>query len=152
MSFCKQCGAALEDEPRFCSQCGSTVSESTPVAEEKRFCVNCGAPMDCGGVFCPQCGASSSRRSRALARPYVGGWLVWSIITSIVFFPLGLGALAFSLAARLVADSYAEARSLARCAFLWNLVMWLLSVFGFFLVAIGIVCHLFFFGILASFF
>lgn len=149
MSFCKQCGAALEGEPRFCSQCGSATNGSAPAAEEKRFCTNCGAPMERGGVYCSQCGAAP-RRSCALYQPYVGGWLVWSIITSIVFFPIGLGALAFSLAARFVASSYAEAKSLARCAFLWNLVMWILPIFCFVFGTIGILCHLLFFSVFAA--
>lgn len=148
MSFCKQCGAPLEGESRFCSQCGSATNGPNPAAEEKRFCSNCGAPME-RGVYCSQCGAAP-RRSCVLHQPYVGGWLVWSIITAIVFFPLGLGALAFSLAARFVASSYAEAKSLSCCAFLWNLAMWILPILIVLFGTIWILCHFLFFGVFAA--
>lgn len=148
MSFCKQCGAALEGEPRFCSQCGSATNGATHAAEEKRFCSNCGAPIERGGG-CSQCGATS-RRPCVLYQPYVGGWLVWSIITAIVFFPIGLGALAFSLAARFVASSYSEAKSLSCCALLWNIVMWFLPILLFLFGALGILGHLLLFGVFAA--
>lgn len=149
MSFCKQCGAALEGEPRFCFQCGSATNGAPHAAEEKRFCTNCGAPMGRGGVYCSQCGAAP-RRSCALYQPYVGGWLVWSIITAIVFFPIGLGALAFSLAARFVASSYSEAKSLSCCALLWNIVMWFLPILLFLVGGLWILGHLLLLGVFAA--
>lgn len=136
MKTCVNCGTSLEDAIAFCTQCGTNQNP----APQERFCPNCGAKLVDGAAFCQACGvkpdgsrAGESPRQGGYAAPVrVSDWLVFSVITTVVFFPAGVGALIFSLLARASANSgdAPTAHSFAAVAKTWNVVVWLLALGG----------------------
>lgn len=66
MSFCEECGAALEEGSRFCEECGTALApqEAAPTPPEpepvgpERFCEECGAGMLLSEQFCQECGTA----------------------------------------------------------------------------------------------
>lgn len=127
--------------------------------DDASFCRFCGAKFPDGASFCPGCGAPRGAYSRVdvqIERPApirVSDWLVASIFTTIVFFPIGLGALVFSLLARCAARSGAlpEALGLAEGAKIWNVVLWVVAFGG--IVIVAFFCFIaFLFGLAALLF
>ena len=64
MSFCKECGAELEEDSKFCSECGSSVETKTKKKKERETvfegnihkCPSCGEVLKSFVSTCPQCG------------------------------------------------------------------------------------------------
>ncbi len=149
MSNCSRCGAVLPAGAAFCSGCGERVDSKGPLP----FCAQCGAEIPNGANFCSSCGApragSAPNPSPNPARPTTGArvsdCLVWSIVSTIVFFPMGLGALIFSLLSRNAAGKgdLSDAMGFAEGARVWNIVLWVIAlggllVAGFFLILMAI--------------
>ncbi len=136
MGNCARCGAVLAEGAAFCSECGERVEakESLP------FCAQCGAELPEGASFCSSCGAprggSATSRSPYAVHPTletnVSDCLVWSIISTLIFFPWGVGALIFSLLSRNASANgdFAGAASYAEGARVWNIVLWVVVLGG----------------------
>ena len=149
MSNCSRCGAVLSEGAAFCSECGERVESK----ESLPFCVQCGSKIPEGAQFCSSCGAprggtatnQSSYSAHQTSETRVSDCLVWSIVSTIVFFPWGLGALIFSLLSRNAADkgNLSGAIGYAEGARVWNIVLWIVAlggllVVGFFLILMAI--------------
>ena len=149
MSNCSRCGAVLSEGAAFCSGCGERVESK----ESLPFCVQCGSEIPEGAQFCSNCGAprggTATNRSPYSApqtsETRVSDCLVWSIVSTIVFFPMGLGALVFSLLSRNAAGKgdISGAMGFAEGARVWNIVLWIIALGGalvglFFLVLMAI--------------
>ena len=132
---CSHCGATLPENAEFCSGCGARVEkEEAPV-----FCRQCGAKFPENAGFCPACGAPRNVASSIPRAPYqkaapvsVPDWLIWSIISTLAFFPIGVGALVFSLLARSAADrgELQKAIGYADAARIWNIVVLVFALLG----------------------
>lgn len=140
MNVCTRCGATLSDGVAFCSQCGERVGAQ----ESNLFCVSCGSELQPDAAFCPNCGTPRSGASSPRS-PYeigitdqkrVSDCLVWSIISSILFFPAGLGALVLSLLSRSAAGkgNMKSAASYAEGARIWNVVVLIIGLAGYILM------------------
>ena len=55
MTFCKFCGAQLNEGAAFCPACGKAVPTAAPAP---RFCKTCGAELSSGAAFCKRCGTA----------------------------------------------------------------------------------------------
>ena len=137
MDVCEFCGAAISEGAAFCSSCGARVESKA----SRLFCVSCGSELQPDAAFCPNCGTPRSGASSPRS-PYeigvtdqkrVSDCLVWSIISTIVFFPIGLGALVLSLLSRNAAGqgNMKSAASYAEGARIWNVVVLILGLAGF---------------------
>lgn len=52
--YCKNCGAALDENTQICPDCGREVENSRPPAQN--YCHNCGFKIDYDENFCRNCG------------------------------------------------------------------------------------------------
>lgn len=140
MSNCARCGAVLSEGAAFCSGCGERVESKDSLP----FCALCGAQIPDGANFCASCGAPRAG-STPNQSPYavhstvekrVSDCLAWSIVSTIIFFPIGLGALIFSLLSRNAASegNLSSATSYAEGARVWNIVLWVVALGGFLVV------------------
>lgn len=59
--FCKNCGAAMNDNQAICIQCGVKKDDGT------NFCPNCGKPINPGAEYCLSCGVSIKPAANDLA-------------------------------------------------------------------------------------
>lgn len=129
--ICQKCGKPLDDSARFCPGCGAP--------GEPAFCCQCGAKFPENALFCPACGVTRnvvnarSCDDSQTARPVgVSDCLVWSVVSTVVFFPVGLGALILSILAR-DADGRGErskAHGYATCALVWNIALLVVVLVG----------------------
>lgn len=53
MSYCKNCGGALEADMLFCPFCGSSL--------RKPCCLHCGRELEKGEIICPGCGTPKGK-------------------------------------------------------------------------------------------
>lgn len=137
MKSCAKCGGDIMENVAFCPHCGVRADASDAQSDAPKFCRKCGSefPVDAG--FCSKCGAPrfvvAGFVADAAVPVTIKDHLVWSIVTTILFFPLGAGALVFTLLARHAAGAgeREKAADHAKIAFIWNVVMLVIACGGF---------------------